>query len=66
MRTIVFFVAMASVAMAAVEIDFVDGRKETFVSASVENGRLKEWKHDLIKYPQPLKSAQFFIHIPAG
>jgi hypothetical protein len=138
----VFFVLIASTAIAAVEIDFADGRKETFVSASVENGKLKctsrygtvplsptalgaiskaryfpeladatpppqaevlvqtpnpapappatptpipnkpkteaksfftsfegklkELKHDLIKYPQPLNSAQFFIHIPAG
>ena len=139
-RAIVLFAVIASTAMAAVEIDFADGRKETFVSASVENGKLKctsrygtvplsptalgaiskaryfpelaeatpppqaevlvqtpnptpvpsatptpnkskteaksfftsfegklkELKHDLIKYPQPLKSAQFFLHIPAG
>jgi len=141
-RGIVLFAVMAGTAMAAVEIDFADGRKETFVSASVENGKLKctsrygtvcllpvtlgavskaryfpeladatpppraevlvqtpnptpapsatptptpakpkaeaksfftsfegklkELKHLRIAYPQPLKSAQYFLHIPAG
>ena len=65
-RAIVLFAVMTGTAMAAVEIDFADGRKETFVSASVENGKLKEWRHDLIECPQSLKAAQFFIHIPAG
>ena len=32
---------MAATALAEVEIDFSDGRKETFISASVEGGKLK-------------------------
>lgn len=38
---IVTFAVMTSAAMADVEIDFADGRKETFVSATVEGGKLK-------------------------
>jgi hypothetical protein len=141
---IVAFAVMTSAALADVEIDFADGRKEIFVSATVEGGKLKcvsrygvlpisptalgavakaryfpeaaasapvekseplvkpaapapmatpqatpapvptkpkteaksfftsfegklkESKHISIKYPEPLSSAQYFVHIPAG
>lgn len=65
MKYLALIFSLAASAMAAVEIDFVDGRKETFQSVAVRSGKLRcQSAHGVIEIPPavlgPKAKAKFF------